>query len=425
MPLPQLRERCKETAHWSLRSLATTSERLPWNSRRCRRLQPHYVADGRGGRLAAARHLAYLNATGPSATVHRAGSTVLTSLTAAPWRAARGREAPIPIHRLPEDANGALDLQAFRLRAGRAMEKDPGRRPWGPRSTTTTPNILNVHLVAWGGVDAEGEELGGLPRRYIQQDMRARAQQILTGSSGCGTEAGWYRAQQCDTRSAKSATSIIYHPGLDFGTVFPGHFGVGLKVHQKPTVLACLRTLVRLPLAAATGATVPEPGVRAGTYRLSGLGLRNDIFIKRLHQGHLARRALPVHRAGPISRHPSRAWSGRGLHDELTGELFAAVETKTGELTSVRLTTEAAEFVGDGDIIRVGPDDGVLDQADGLRPREGHGEERRRLMTRRRTSSSSRPPAGRTHHRATFVAGGNVRRLERLERYGPRRLIAR
>ena len=106
----------------------------------------------------------------------------------------------------------------------------------------------------------------------------------------------------------------------------------------------------------------------------------------------------------------------RGLHDELTGELFAAVETHAGEVLYVRLTAEAAEFIGDGDIVRVGrtaeawikPTDRVL---------VGDRRAERRPL---RPGGASPPARGRpaTGTPARDLVAGNLRRLERLERYG-------
>ena len=67
------------------------------------------------------------------------------------------------------------------------MEKDLGRRLiWAAVNHHNTEHP-HVHLVV-RGVDADGNEVR-IPPRYIQHDMRTRAQQILTRELGLRTEA--------------------------------------------------------------------------------------------------------------------------------------------------------------------------------------------------------------------------------------------
>src|ERR1022692_3994784 len=390
----------------------------PWNSRRAV-VKSHYVSMARGGRLAAARHLAYLERDG----VERYGSPGrLYGADESFDRGAFGEPLDGEKRQFrfivsPEEANG-VDLQAFARDLVAQMEKDLGRRlVWAAVNHHNTEHP-HVHLVV-RGVDAEGEELR-IPRRYIQQDMRARAQQILTRELGLRTEAdiAEQRRQEVVQERVTSIDRIISGLVTSDGLLSAKAIA-GLKVHQKPTVLARLRTLARLGLAA--------PG-NNGAWNLAQswyddlvrLGLRNDI-IKRLHQvapGEPSRYRFTE--PADLTATIEGVVRARGLHDELTGELFAAVETKTGELHYVRLTAEAAEFVGDGDIIRVGrtteswikPTDRVLvkvtERNGGVYDPTAH------LQQLEAVGGTNAPPRD--------LVAGNVRRLERLERYG---LVAR
>jgi len=390
----------------------------PWNTRRAV-VKSHYVSMTRGGRLAAARHLAYLERDGVEqdgspGRLYGSDESFDREVFGAPLE---GEERQFRFIVSPEDTND-IDLQAIARELVAQMEKDLGRHlVWAAVSHHNTEHP-HVHLVV-RGVDADGKELR-IPRRYIQQDMRSRAQQILTRELGLRTEAdiAEQRRQEVTQERATSIDRII--AGLvDAGGLLPAKAIAGLKVHQKPTVLARLRTLARLGLAAPgnNGAWTLAESWHEDLVRL---GQRNDI-IKRLHQVAPAepsryRVIEPADLNAPIEG----VVRARGLHDELTGELFAAVETQTGELHYVRLTSEAAEFVGDGDIIRVArtteswikPTDHVLVKVTGRNG--GVYDPKAHLQQLEAVGGTNAPPRD--------LVDGNVRRLERLQRYG---LVAR
>ncbi|HVZ88954.1 MAG TPA: DUF3363 domain-containing protein [Polyangia bacterium] len=294
------------------------------------------------------------------------------------------------------------------------MEEDLGRRlVWAAVNHHNTEHP-HVHLVI-RGLDADGHELR-IPPRYIQRDMRTRAQQILTRELGLRTEAdiAEQRRSEVDQERATSLDRLIAGLATTDGQLEPRAIA-SLRGTQKPTLLARLRTLARLGLAspASNGAWSLRQGWLTD---LGQLGLRTDI-IKRLHQVAPAERSRyrilePADLTAPIEG----VVRARGLHDELTGELFAAVETHAGEVLYVRLTAEAAEFIGDGDIVRVGrtaeawikPTDRVLvavaERNGGLYDPEAH---LRQLQSAPRSGTPARD-----------LVTGNLRRLERLERYG-------
>jgi len=386
----------------------------PANWRRCL-VKSHYVSMARDGRLAAARHLAYLErdgveCDGSPGQLYGAGETFDREAFAEPIH---GEKRQFRFIVSPEEA-GEVDLKAFARTLVAQMEEDLGRPlVWAAVNHHNTEHP-HVHLVI-RGVDADGKQLR-IPPRYIQQDMRARAQNILTRELGLRTEADIAEQRRHEVTQERMTSidrmiATILGPG---GALQPQAIAT-IRGQMKPTVLARLRTLARLGLASPgnNGAWTVRDGWQAD---LAQLGARNDI-IKRLHQVvpadptryrfiHSAELAAPIE--GVVR--------ARGLHDELTGELFAAVETRAGEVHYVRLSAEAAEFVGEGDIVRVGrtseswikPTDRVLvaiaERSGGVYDPSAH---LRQLEALGRSGTSPRD-----------LVDGNLRRLERLERYG-------
>jgi hypothetical protein len=152
------------------------------NSRRCV-VKSHYVSMARGGRLAAARHLAYLERDGTPGRLYGAGEAFDREAFTDPLP---GEKRQVRFIVSPEDAKD-VDLQAFARELVAQMEEDLGRRlVWAAVNHHNTEHP-HVHLVV-RGVDVDGKELR-IPPRYIQQDMRARAQHILTRELGLRTEA--------------------------------------------------------------------------------------------------------------------------------------------------------------------------------------------------------------------------------------------
>ena len=386
----------------------------PPNSRRCV-VKSHYVAMARGGRLAATRHLAYLERDGVErdgtpGRLYGAGETFDREAFGEPLP---GEKRQFRFIVSPENAKD-IDLQSFARELVAQMEKDLGRRLiWAAVNHHNTEHP-HVHLVV-RGVDADGNEVR-IPPRYIQQDMRARAQQILTRELGLRTEAdiAEQRRSEVNQERVTSLDRMIAGLATSDGRLEPKAIA-SLRGTQKPTLLARLGILVRLGLASpgSHGAWTLRQGWLTD---LGELGLRTDI-IKRLHQVAPAepsryRIIEPADLTAPIEG----VVRARGLHDELTGELFAAVETHAGEVLYVRLTTEAAEFIGDGDVVRVSrtaeawikPTDRVLvaiaERNGGLYDPAAH---LRQLEGAQRQGTPARD-----------LVAGNLRRLERLERYG-------
>ena len=165
----------------------------PRNSRRCV-VKSHYVPMARGGRLAAGRHLAYLEPDG----FERDGSPgQLYGPDVALDREAfaeplKGETRQFRFIVSPEDAQ-QIDLTVFARELVSQMEKDFGRPlVWAALNHHNTEHP-HVRIVV-RGVDGDGLEVR-IPPRYIQHDMRARAQQLLTRELGLCTDIDIARQQ--------------------------------------------------------------------------------------------------------------------------------------------------------------------------------------------------------------------------------------
>ncbi len=384
-------------------------------SRRCL-VKAHFVPMRAGGRDAVRLHLAYLERDG----VERDGSAgVLYGAAAEFDRVSFAREIPGEQRQFrfivsPEDA-GDLDLHAFTRQLMARMGADLGRPIlWAAVNHHNTEHP-HVHIVI-RGMDADGRDLR-IPPSYIKQDMRWRAQEIATQELGLrsdrdyawqrNAEVGHDRLTSLDRRlNALSSTR------RELSACDLAHAGR----RERPLLLARLQTLRRLTLASA----LPGGAWRMTEDwqdRLRALGERADI-IKRLHSvagGDVSRYRLGgaadvVDTVGGVVR-------GKGLHDELTGDLFAAVETAGGDTHYLPLGV-AAPGIDVGDIVRVSPvteawvkpTDQVIARfaaaAGGIYEPKAHLAQLEAMPAR---------AAGATP--AQLVAG-NVRRLERLQRYG-------
>jgi hypothetical protein len=109
----------------------------------------------------------------------------------------------------------------------------------------------------------------------------------------------------------------------------------------------------------------------------------------------------------------------KGLHDELTGEVFAAVKTLDGHSFYVRLPAQMAETLQERDTVRVGFDaEPWLKPADRIVARfaQENGGVYDPVRHQRALEELRQPRAGDQPSPAQRVAA-NVRRLERLARY--------
>jgi hypothetical protein len=276
----------------------------------------------------------------------------------------------------------------------------------------------HVHIVV-RGVDRDGDEFR-MDRRYLAHGMRWRAQEILTRELG--------RRSEMDL-SADWAVDV----GRDGFT----EIDRAIAEHSSPDG--------SVPLAKLLAA--PEGERLACLDRLQALeemqlAVKESAGVWRLAdgwKGFLVRRGEDLDAANRLRALVGEEASlyrvlrpedpvpvthgvvvGVGLHDELSGELFAAVKTAAGQRYYVRLSSEAAGRLQEKDAVRLGvevapwvkPADRIVSQFaqknGGIYDPDRHESE---LEGLRQAPSADRQPTPAERVKA------NIRRLERLERY--------
>ena len=310
-----------------------------------------------GGRDACRLHLAYLERDG----VERGGSPGRLygpdeSFDATAFNEPlKGEKRQWRFIVSPEDGR-AVDLHAFAREFMAQVEEDlGGPLMWTAVNHHNTDHHPHVHFVI-RGVHPDGKDVR-FTDRYIQRDMRARAEHILTRELGLRTEVdiakqrtkeiGQERRTSLDRRLAPLASSD--------GEILARSLAK-LRPEERSAILARLGTLVRLGLA-RSGPRGSWQLVADWQKALEKLGLRNDI-IKRLHSvagGDVARYRFVEPK--DLTRPIEGIVRGKGLHDELKGEMFVAVETAAGETHYVHLDPRvdplAADWLRAGDVVRV------------------------------------------------------------------------
>jgi hypothetical protein len=397
------------------RGIAGVAEPGPL-SRRCV-VKAHYVSaastSGDGLRL----HLAYLERDG----VEKDGSpgvlygqdTTFDKATFAELIPGEKRQFRFIV--APEDG-AELDLTSFARELMTRMSEDLGRPLiWAAVNHHNTEHD-HVHIVI-RGIDGTGRELF-IPDSYIKRDMRWRAQEIATRELGLRSEVDFRKQRNAEISKERLTTLDRRLKELVAGgQQLPARALGAVRQHERPALLARLATLKSLGLAHAgawgTWTLVPD-----WQERLRALGERADV-IKRLHRiagGDVSRYRLDG--ATALAAPVEGVVRGKGLHDELAGSVFAAIESKDGATHYVLLDDRTAAALEPGDIVRavpsvepwVKPTDKVLAKvagaAGGLYDPKAH---------LAQLDAAHRPPDAPAP--AVLVAG-NVRRLERLEHYG-------
>ena len=317
----------------------------------------------------------------------------------------------------PEDGD-ALDLKEFARQLMNQVESDLGRRlNWAAVNHHNTGKP-HVHIDV-RGVDIDGDDIR-IDADYIKYQMRWRAEEILTRELGHRTELEYSRAREADIR-AERLTAIDRllgeHVGPD-GTV------TLRKLLARPgpegrNCVARLQTLKQFKLAVEN-----PPGIwrlaEGWKESLAGLGEQND-RIDRLYPivGERAVDYQIVDPKLPVSTFEGVVL-GKGLHDELSGQMFAAVQGADGQGYYVPLRPEVAEALRLGETIRVGfktepwvkPADRIIARVahdnDGIYDPRQH---QRALenLPRKPVDAGDRSPADSVR--------ANIVRLDRLARY--------
>jgi hypothetical protein len=388
------------------------------SSRRCV-IKSSYVPIGKQGLAGMKRHLRYLERDG----VERDGSPgrlygADDGFSADAFRAPLdGEQRQFRFIVSPEDGD-ELDLKEFARQLMNQVESDLGRRlNWAAVNHHNTGKP-HVHIDV-RGVDIDGDDVR-IDADYIKHQMRWRAEEILTRELGHRTELEYSRAREADIR-AERLTAIDRllgeHVGPD-GTV------TLRKLLARPgpegrNCVARLQTLRQFKLAVEK-----PPGIwglaEGWKESLARLGEQND-RIDRLYPivGERAVDYQIVDPKLPVSTFEGVVL-GKGLHDELSGQMFAAVQGTDGQGFYVPLRPEVAEALRPGETIRVGfkPEPWVK-PADRIVARVAHenggiydpGQHQQALenLPRKPADAGDRSPADSVR--------ANIVRLERLARY--------
>ena len=304
------------------------------------------------------------------------------------------------------------------------VEKDTGRRlDWAAVNHHNTDNP-HVHVVV-RGLDRDGDEVR-IDGRYIAQEMRWRAQEIVSARASGDGPAGQVSHAKSGHRARaaneyRSDHRVARHAGE--------HRFAGSEFLREPggdgrLRIARLSTLETLRLA-----KIERPGVwrlePEWQQSLKVLAEYRDVLDRlRPRVGDRAVGFQVVDERNPVGAFEGRV-IGKGLDDELGGRMFLAVQAPGGDHFYVRLAPNVAGPLREGDTIRVGFDaDRWLKPADQIVARfaERNGgiyDPARHQRKLERLQRSRLPLGGPTP--AEQVAA-NVRRLERLERF---QLVAR
>jgi type IV secretory pathway VirD2 relaxase len=383
-------------------------------SRRCL-VKAHYVPMDGGGRDAARLHLDYLERDG----VERDGSG--GALYGADDTFDRdvfteqllGERRQFRFIVSPEDA-GELDLRTFCRELMARMSEDLGQPLlWAAVDHHNTEHP-HIHIVV-RGVDAGGNDVR-IPGVYIARDMRWRAQEIATRELGLRSEHDIARQRSAEVTQER-VTSLDRRLAelAGTGTEVRARDLAKLRGRDRELLLGRLRVLKDLALAQPgfTGAWTLADGWME---RLRALSERGDI-IKRLHN--VAGGDVSRYRIGGLSDVTAPVDGvvrGKGLHDELRGDLFVAVETTAGDTHYIRLDSSSPPLKA-GDVVRLNPVvEPWVKPTDVVIARQAAAAAGTYDPTRHLAELKALP--ARPGASPADLVAGNVRRLERLERYG-------
>lgn len=304
-------------------------------SRRCV-IKSRYVPMTAAGRKLAGRHLAYLERDG----VERDGSPGRLYGQDEKFSAEEFRER-LPGEKRqfrfivsPQDS-ARVDLTELARQLMRQVEKDTGRRlVWAAVNHYNTDNP-HVHIVV-RGVDRDGDDFR-IDRGYLAHGMRWRAQEILTRELG--------RRHEMDVSMDWSA-DVGREALTEIDRVIAGHSSpdgsvalAKLLAAPERERLACLdrlQALEEMQLATKESAGVwcfadgwKEFLVQRGE-DLEACSRLRALVGDEASRYQVLRPENPVPVADGVV-------VGMGLHDELSGEMFAAIKTANGQGYHVRL----------------------------------------------------------------------------------------
>jgi hypothetical protein len=250
----------------------------------------------------------------------------------------------------PEDG-ARVDLSEFARQLMTRVENDIERRlVWAAVNHHNTDNP-HVHIVV-RGVDRDGDDLR-IDGRYLGEGMRWRAQEILTREFGRRSEIEMSRAQVADL-GQEGFTEIdrvlAAHSAPDGSVESAKLLAASGRMGQ--ACLGRLQVLEEMQLAtrSASGDWHLLDGwkeflVQRGEDLEARARLR-AIVGDQASQYHIIRSEDPVPMAEGVV-------VAKGLHDELTGEMFVAIKTASGQGYYLRLPTEVVDALKERDAVRV------------------------------------------------------------------------
>jgi hypothetical protein len=383
-------------------------------------IKARYVKVTPGSYKAAKLHLAYLERDG----VERDGSAgklygADDRFDAQTFRTPiEGEQRQFRFIVAPEDGE-RLDLKEFARGFMRQVEKDTGRSLiWTAVNHYNTDNP-HVHIVV-RGVDGDGRDVR-IDGRYIGQEMRWRAQEVLTRELGPRSqrEMDRQRAVEVGREALTPIDRVLAHYQSADGSLTLERLAAAQPT-ERVACLARLPKLERLGLASREGPA--QWCLSTGWQReLDQLGQRAEM-ANRVYRA-IPRSAGQYQEVEPGRSFPRLEGVVRaiGLHDEQLGKLYAIVEAPKGLPRYVHIPPELAQTIQVGDKIAIGsaPERWVKPSDERI-ARFAHvnggtydppAHQRALEATRPRGSAGEGPSPGE-------LVAANVRRLERLQRYG-------
>jgi type IV secretory pathway VirD2 relaxase len=319
----------------------------------------------------------------------------------------------------PEDGD-RLDLAAFARAFMAQVEKDTGRRLiWAAVNHHNTDNP-HIHIVI-RGVDRDGDEVR-IDGKYIANGMRRRAQEIATRELGPRVELEFSRFGRSAQVTRERFTEIdrMLAGNVRSDGALTLREMAAAPIPERRACLARLEVLQQMRLAQPSG---------NGTWQLAQgweeslrrLGERNDM-IQHLSPlvGAQAIRYQVLDATRPLGT-VEGVVTAKGLDNELSGQMFMGIVTEAGDAYYVRLAPESAEALREGERVRMAveaqpwlkPADKIIARA--AQENGGVYDPARHQRVLENASRAVRDPE---QPSITDRIAANVRRLERLSRYG-------
>jgi hypothetical protein len=317
----------------------------------------------------------------------------------------------------PEDG-ARLDLTELARHLMRQVEKDTGRHLiWAAVNHHDTDNP-HVHIVV-RGVDRDGDDLR-IDRGYLARGMRWRAQEILTRELGrrSDMEVSMRWAGDVGREAFTEIDRAIAEHSSPDGSVALARL-LAAPEGERRACLDRLQALEEMQLATKQSGGVwhlADGWKEFLVHRAEDLEVRSRL---RTLVGDEASRYQVLRPENPVPVSEGVV-VGMGHHEELSGEMFAAIKTSTGRGYYLRLPPSVAEKLQERDVVRVGFEvESWLKPADRIVARfaQENGGTYDPVRHQRALEQLRRSEVGDNQPTPAERVAANVRRLERLARY--------